>query len=112
MTPIRLMAAATFATILAGPAIAQTPMPADPATTPPEDMTQAPATADQAGTPASTVAPVMMRQDSVSPDQAAMLKPGDANVVTNGPVPDTRENRRKYGGPMSNGGRRTTPAGN
>ena len=53
-----------------------------------------------------------MRQDSVSPDQAAMLKPGDANVVTNGPVPDTRENRRKYGGPMSNGGRRTTPAGN
>lgn len=109
MTPIRLIAAASFATLLAGPALAQDTLPGhEPMNVP---ATPAP-TADDMGVPASTTAPVVMRQDSVSPDQAAMLKPGDANVVTNGPVPDTRENRRKYGGPMSNGGRRTTPAGN
>lgn len=33
-------------------------------------------------------------------------------TVTNGPVPDTAENRARFGGPMSNGGRRTAPAGN
>jgi UrcA family protein len=33
-------------------------------------------------------------------------------TVTNGPVPDTAANRRAYGGPMSDGGRRTAPAGN
>ena len=33
-------------------------------------------------------------------------------LVTNGPVPDTAENRAKYGAPMSNAGKRTAPAGN
>ena len=33
-------------------------------------------------------------------------------TVTNGPVPDTAENRARFGGPISNGGRRTAPAGN
>jgi UrcA family protein len=33
-------------------------------------------------------------------------------TVTNGPVPDTVANRSRYGGPMSNGGRATAPAGN
>ncbi|MFZ5670108.1 MAG: fasciclin domain-containing protein [Pseudomonadota bacterium] len=33
-------------------------------------------------------------------------------VVTNGPVPDTPENRARYGGPMSRAGQRTTPSGN
>lgn len=33
-------------------------------------------------------------------------------TVANAPVPDTVENRERYGGPMSNGGRRTAPAGN
>ena len=33
-------------------------------------------------------------------------------TVTNGPVPDTAANRARFGGPMSNAGRRTTPAGN
>ena len=35
-----------------------------------------------------------------------------ANVVTNGPVPDTAENRAKYGKPMSNAGKHSKPAGN
>jgi len=33
-------------------------------------------------------------------------------TVTNNPVPDTPQNRAAYGGPMSDGGRSTTPAGN
>lgn len=33
-------------------------------------------------------------------------------LVTNGPVPDTPENRARFGGPDSNGGKRTAPVGN
>ena len=33
-------------------------------------------------------------------------------LITNGPVPDTAENRAKYGGPDSNAGNHTKPAGN
>ena len=33
-------------------------------------------------------------------------------VVTNGPIPDTPENRAKYGEPNSRAGRATDPAGN
>ena len=33
-------------------------------------------------------------------------------TTTNGPVPDTPENRRKYGGPMSRAGRHTAARGN
>lgn len=40
------------------------------------------------------------------------MKAGDPNVVSNGPVPDTRANRAKYGRPLSNAGKRSTPAGN
>jgi hypothetical protein len=33
-------------------------------------------------------------------------------TTTNGPIPDTKENRRKYGQPMSNAGKHTAPRGN
>lgn len=33
-------------------------------------------------------------------------------LVTNGPVPDTPENRDKYGGPISRAGKMTEPTGN
>jgi hypothetical protein len=33
-------------------------------------------------------------------------------LVTNGPVPDTRSNRAKYGAPESHAGKLTRPAGN
>jgi hypothetical protein len=33
-------------------------------------------------------------------------------IVASSPVPDTPANRALYGGPMSNGGARTAPAGN
>lgn len=91
----------TAQTSTASPSAA-TDLAADPAATP-----QAPS-AMSAGVNTSGTVPV----SSKSPDEQASLKAGDADVVSNGPVPDTRENRAKYGGPMSNGGRRTAPRGN
>jgi hypothetical protein len=35
-----------------------------------------------------------------------------AQIVTNGPVPDTKANRARFGAPDSHAGRRTSPAGN
>ena len=47
---------------------------------------------------------------------ASATAPASANyidmTVTNGPVADTPENRARYGGPMSNAGKRTAPRGN
>lgn len=37
---------------------------------------------------------------------------GNVQVISNGPVPDTPENRAKYGAPMSRAGKRTAAAGN
>jgi hypothetical protein len=121
MSTIRLLAAAAACALLAGPAFAgpATPMhpPAmntpmtDPLTTPPE-------TAEEAGLPASTIVsdetvPAVIPLSSPTPaEQAWTLKAGDPTVVTNGPVPDTAENRAKYGQPLSATGKRTTPAGN
>ena len=81
---------------------ASTDMAADSAASP--SAMAAPA----AGVSASGVVPV----SSESPDAQASLKAGDPNVVSNGPVADTTANRAKYGAPMSNAGKRTTPKGN
>lgn len=88
------------------------PTPATPATA--TDMAADPAAspsamaAPAAGVSASGVVP----SSSQSPDAQATLKAGDPNVVSNGPVADTTANRAKYGAPMSNAGKRTTPKGN
>ena len=79
---------------------AATDLAADPATSAPA--------APAAGVNSSGVVPV----SSQSPDAQATLKAGDANVVSNPPVADTKANRAKYGAPMSNAGKRTTPKGN
>ncbi len=118
MTPIRLLAAAAVTAFIAGPALAQDPATMHNPADMPTAATQPAPAADQSGTPASAMTfdpatgTMVVRRDSVSPEQAAMLKPGDANVVTNGPIPDTAENRARYGAPISNGGKRTAPAGN
>lgn len=125
MTPIRLLTAAAVSALLAGPAFAG-PDPAQPPHQMAPEMTRpapladpvaAPA-ADEAATPASTIVadpsagPVVQLDSPTSPTEAWRLKAGDPSVVSNAPVPDTAENRALYGGPMSNGGRRTRPAGN
>ena len=125
MSLTRLLIAAAVSALFAGPAFAGP----DPASTPdpmqPSDQMQStdtqpmnPPSADQAATPASATvmdpsAPAVILQSSPTPPEDAWkLKASDPNVVTNGPVPDTAENRARYGAPLSNGGRRTKPVGN
>jgi hypothetical protein len=46
--------------------------------------------------------------DAAAPASATVT----TSTVTNGPVPDTAENRAKYGQPMSRAGKRTAARGN
>ncbi|MFN3514163.1 MAG: hypothetical protein ACK41C_14035 [Phenylobacterium sp.] len=46
---------------------------------------------------------------SVGADASAVTT---TRLITNGPIPDTAENRARYGQPMSRAGRMTEPAGN
>jgi uncharacterized surface protein with fasciclin (FAS1) repeats len=99
-------------------------MPADPMTPSAQTTTTtttAPATstdmaADPAAAPSAPAAGVnssgVVAVSSQSPEAQASLKAGDTNVVSNGPVADTKANRLKYGAPESNAGRRTVPKGN
>jgi hypothetical protein len=56
---------------------------------------------------AVTVAPA-----AGAPAERAPAASAGTDLITNGPVPDTRANRAKYGQPLSNAGRLTKPAGN
>jgi len=56
--------------------------------------------------------PVVLPADSTPPEEAWRLRPGDPQVTSNPPVPDTAQNRSRFGGPDSNGGRATRPVGN
>jgi hypothetical protein len=134
-----LMTAAAFATLVGGAAYAQSTdqSMAQPGATPPSATTDAapPATQMTPGQPdaMSTTTPSTGATDSsmsttganqynynanTQPTSSSTLgdpttmKAGDPNVVSNGPVPDTQENRAKYGKPMSNAGKRSKPAGN
>jgi hypothetical protein len=134
-----MIATAMTAALLAGAALAQSSPPArDTAVNPPASSDQLPAGAatgnaatnlstpsGQAGTgdvtaPAAN-APTATSQgaDAASvapaagaPTERAPSASAGADVVSNGPVPDTRANRAKYGSPLSNAGRMTKPAGN
>jgi len=63
------------------------------------------APADSAADPSAT---------AQGPAASSQSPAGDPAVqhVTNGPVPDTPASRAANGGPMSNGGQATKPAGN
>ncbi len=117
---IRLLAASACAALLATAASAQTSnaAPAPAAAAP--DVAPAPAAAAPAASDPAAQAPVTgynAQPGAVpvtapgTPDLVA-AKAGDPNVVSNGPVADTPENRAKYGKPDSNAGNRTKPAGN
>jgi hypothetical protein len=93
---------------MAAPAFAQMAPDTSNAPPPPAAEPQAPS-AGAAGVNTST-GPVSA--DQMPPGQASALAAGDNRLLTNGPVPDTRANRAKFGGPMSNAGRHTKPIGN
>lgn len=95
-------------------------MPADPQAAPPAPAATTDMAADPAAQPAMAPAAPdvgvntsgVVATSSKSPDEQATLKAGDANVVSNPPVADTKANRAKYGMPDSNAGKRTVPKGN
>lgn len=134
MTTQRLLTAVAAIALMAGAAQAQTaagaaPAPQAPAAATPSATDQAlssaaPTTAtdmaaDPAASPSAMSAPAagvdasgVVPISSQSPEAQALLQAGDPNVVSNAPVADTTANRVKYGAPMSNAGKRTTPKGN
>ncbi len=61
--------------------------------------------------PADAAPPAGGYASSDTLGDTSKLKAGDVGVVSNGPVPDTKENRAKYGRPMSHAGRHTAPTG-
>jgi len=100
-TPMSPSAATTTTNPAAPPAAVNDPsaVSSNPATTPSATTTSA----DTAG---------VVPMSSQPADTQATMKAGDTNVITNGPVADTPENRAKYGKPESNAGKRTAPKGN
>lgn len=70
----------------------------------------------------TTAAPPATVGASVGTDVTAQTAPAAATagqdvsvtttLVTNGPIPDTEENRAQYGGPISRAGKMTEPRGN
>jgi hypothetical protein len=59
------------------------------------------------GSDAAQVAPA-----AGAPTERAPAAIAGTDLITNGPVPDTPENRSKYGQPLSHAGKMTRPAGN
>jgi hypothetical protein len=122
-----ILAALSFATLVTGSAaLAQQSQPSGGQTMPPpaeEGTLQGGTAADVAAPPArssmSTDVAAEAGQPAVIPlssptpvEQAYLLKAGDPNVISNPPVPDTPATRRAFGGPDSNGGKKTRPVGN
>jgi len=102
-----LLTIAAVAALAAGAAAAQAPT-----TNGANDQSNAASSTNQAAAPAAaTTYPGGVTSSPTPADQAYTLKAGDPNVITNGPVADTPENRKLYGGPMSNAGRHTAPKG-
>ena len=113
MRALSILAMATGAALLAGAAMAQNaPMAQDPAMNsaapPPQAETGQMTPTASLGSPDHPIP-----QNSPTPvDMAYKLTPNDSSVVTNGPVPDTPQNRKLYGQPMSHGGKSTAATGN
>jgi hypothetical protein len=120
MNVTRFMTAAAAAALLAGPVVAQTA--SQPATgqtgttttttntntttpTAPEDDTDTASTTVNAGTTAQNLGST----DTTA--GGAMTSGVEVRVVANAPIPDTPENRARYGQPESNAGKRTIGEG-
>jgi hypothetical protein len=59
--------------------------------------------------PPQSAAPTAGEQSVNVAANVAMVTP---SILTNGPIPDTAENRAKYGPPDSNAGKRSAAKGN
>jgi hypothetical protein len=138
MKLIHLSIATAVAALAGGAAYAQQPQPAAAPTpgsvtgdwngahSPPDDKQYQDKVRVPLGTPAATAEappaePATVSATSAEPPAAPAATTETTNAsattftsmtVTNGPVPDTKENRAKYGQPMSRAGKRTAAAGN
>lgn len=87
-----------------------------PVGAPPADTTAAPATEEPAPPAAEESADATTTTTDVAAAPAATTAAANASftnmTVTNGPVPDTPENRAKYGAPLSRAGKMTAARGN
>jgi hypothetical protein len=107
-----LLAAAAALTLSAGAAYAQDPAPSEqPAAAP------APEAAPPAVVPGSSTTDVATSPSGVTTATTSAVAAGSnasvtVSLTTNGPVPDTAENRAKYGQPLSHAGKRTAAKGN
>jgi len=111
MTLTRVLTAASFAALLATAAHAQT---ADATTTTTVDPSgvQTTTTVDTTTGMATSATTVGVPASSLTTSYTGAPGTVTTKLVTNGPVPDTAENRAKYGQPMSRAGKRTAPRGN
>ncbi len=107
MKTLPMLAAASALALLAAPAFAQT----DPAamtvaqTTTTTTTTMTPDASAPAPDAATMAPPAAMTPTTTAAD------PTNVQVVTNGPIPDTPQERAKYK-PLSHAGRHTAPVGN
>jgi beta-galactosidase GanA len=77
-------------------------------TTPPAETSATTTTTDTTATTDTTTTTATATSATSSGTAASFT----TQMVTNGPVPDTAENRAKYGQPMSRAGKRTAARGN
>jgi len=77
---------------------------------PAEAPSPAPLSSNSPSAPSATPPPVAPATDTTTRLYAA-AGPGGTQVTANAPIPDTPENRAKYGQPLSRAGKRTAAAG-
>jgi hypothetical protein len=119
MSSFRIFAiAATISAAMAAPALAQSnpsdsmpdqgaaaaDQPTGAVNNGPGDTSMAPS----AGASGANASGLTTSQSTTDQNGATVVN----TTVTNGPVPDTAQNRARFGAPMSNAGKRTAPAGN
>jgi hypothetical protein len=107
---IKALICAAAASTLATAALAQDNSNDRDVTAPSASQSQGPA-ATENSVPATAVTPsanVASSTTTIDADGAVVTN----QVITNGPVPDTPENRARYGQPLSHAGRMTAPRGN
>ena len=103
-----ILATVAATALMGGAALAQ---PTDQSAAPSSEPAPAAAPASSSSEPA-TAATGTATQTSVTTSDPATGASATMTTTTNGPVPDTAENRKKYGGPMSHAGKRTPAKGN
>jgi len=113
MTILRYALGLTAAVVLGGVAAAQPAQPVDHPDTsmspPPAASTPDPSMPAPTDTTTTAAPPAAPAATTAGADVAATA---GTQVIASAPVPDTPENRAKYGGPMSHAGKHTQAKGN